>query len=162
MFDIGATELLVIAIVAIIVVGPRELPRMLRNVGQWVAKAKGMAREFQDQFEQAAEEAGVDKIREDLTDMTDIGDISPDLNLDDALDPFKDTGEELNKTIELPDTPDTMPEKSAEPKAGDKPKTASTSKSKAAKKPAKKGSVKTAPANTETAEKPAAKSSANS
>jgi sec-independent protein translocase protein TatB len=46
MFDIGYTELLVIAVVALIVIGPKDLPRVMRTVGQWVGRARGMARHF--------------------------------------------------------------------------------------------------------------------
>ena len=46
MFDIGYTELLVIAIVALVVIGPKDLPRVMRTVGQWVGRARGMARHF--------------------------------------------------------------------------------------------------------------------
>ena len=46
MFDVGAPEVLLIAIVALIVVGPKDLPRLLRTVGQWVGKARGAARHF--------------------------------------------------------------------------------------------------------------------
>jgi sec-independent protein translocase protein TatB len=46
MFDIGYSELLVIAVVALIVIGPKDLPRVMRIVGQWVGRARGMARHF--------------------------------------------------------------------------------------------------------------------
>ena len=47
MFDIGWTEMAVIALVVIIFIGPKELPGVLRTLGQWVSKARAMAREFQ-------------------------------------------------------------------------------------------------------------------
>ena len=50
MFDIGWSELVVIAVVALIAIGPKELPGVLRMVGQWMAKARKMAGEFQGQF----------------------------------------------------------------------------------------------------------------
>lgn len=46
MFDIGYSELLLIGIVALLVIGPKDLPRVMRSVGQWVSKARGMARHF--------------------------------------------------------------------------------------------------------------------
>ncbi|HEY0147516.1 MAG TPA: Sec-independent protein translocase protein TatB [Allosphingosinicella sp.] len=46
MFDIGYSELLVIAVVALIVIGPKDLPRVMRTVGHWVGRARGMARHF--------------------------------------------------------------------------------------------------------------------
>lgn len=57
MFDIGWTELLVIAVVAIIVVGPKDLPRMLRAFGQTIGKMRRMANEFQSTFNDALKEA---------------------------------------------------------------------------------------------------------
>jgi sec-independent protein translocase protein TatB len=57
MFDIGWSELLVIAVVALIAIGPKELPGVLRMVGQWMGKARKMAAEFQGQFNEAMREA---------------------------------------------------------------------------------------------------------
>ena len=59
MFDLGWAELLVIGIVALIVVGPKDLPIMFRRVGQFVGKAKGMAREFSTAMNDAADESGM-------------------------------------------------------------------------------------------------------
>ena len=53
MFDIGWSELVVIAVVALIAIGPKELPGVLRMVGQWMGKARKMASEFQGQFQEA-------------------------------------------------------------------------------------------------------------
>jgi sec-independent protein translocase protein TatB len=57
MFDIGWSELVVIAVVALIAIGPKELPGVLRMVGQWIGKARKMAGEFQGQFQEAMREA---------------------------------------------------------------------------------------------------------
>ena len=57
MFDIGWSEFVVIAVVALIAIGPKELPGVLRMVGQWVGKARKMATEFQGQFQEAMREA---------------------------------------------------------------------------------------------------------
>src|ERR1700674_2558839 len=57
MFDIGGSELVVIAVVALIAIGPKELPGVLRMVGQWMGKARKMAAEFQGQFQEAMREA---------------------------------------------------------------------------------------------------------
>jgi sec-independent protein translocase protein TatB len=57
MFDIGWSEFAVIAVVALIAIGPKELPGVLRMVGQWVGKARKMAGEFQGQFQEAMREA---------------------------------------------------------------------------------------------------------
>ena len=70
MFDIGMTELLVIGIVALIVVGPKDLPGMFRTLGRVTGKIKGMAREFQRAMDDAADDAGVKDISRDLKGMT--------------------------------------------------------------------------------------------
>jgi sec-independent protein translocase protein TatB len=57
MFDIGWSEYLVIAVVALIAIGPKELPGVLRMIGQWMGKARKMAAEFQGQFQEAMREA---------------------------------------------------------------------------------------------------------
>ena len=59
MFDIGFSELLLIGLVALIVVGPKDLPGMFRTVGRFMGKARGMAREFQRSMEAAADESGL-------------------------------------------------------------------------------------------------------
>jgi sec-independent protein translocase protein TatB len=59
MFDLGWTEMLVIGIVALIVIGPKDLPVMFRTLGQFIGKAKGMAREFSRAMNDAADDAGV-------------------------------------------------------------------------------------------------------
>ena len=57
MFDIGWSEFVLIAVVALIAIGPKELPGVLRTVGQWMGKARKMAAEFQSQFQEAMKEA---------------------------------------------------------------------------------------------------------
>ena len=81
MFDIGWSEILVIAVVALVVIGPKELPGVLRMVGQWMGKARKMAAEFQGQFREAMREAEMadlkksfDEVREAATGFT-SGDI---------------------------------------------------------------------------------------
>ncbi len=59
MFDLGMTELLVVGVVALIVVGPKDLPVLFRNVGRFVGRAKAMAREFSSAMESAADQTGV-------------------------------------------------------------------------------------------------------
>ena len=66
MFDIGMTELLVIGIVALIVVGPKDLPGMFRTLGRFTGKMRSMAREFQRAMEDAADESGMRDIGKDL------------------------------------------------------------------------------------------------
>src|SRR3546814_7295080 len=66
MFDIGWQELFVIAVVTVIVIGPKELPRVLRSVSLWVRKIKDMARDFQDGIQELAREAELDDIRKEI------------------------------------------------------------------------------------------------
>ena len=75
MFDIGWLELLVIGIVALIVVGPKDLPGMFRTVGRFMGKMRGMAREFQRSMEAAADETG---LKEAAKSLNDVGNIAKD------------------------------------------------------------------------------------
>ncbi|TNF23006.1 MAG: twin-arginine translocase subunit TatB [Rhodobacteraceae bacterium] len=70
MFDLGWTELLVIGVVALIVVGPKDLPVLFRKAGQFMGKAKGMAREFSRAMNEAADEAGVSDIQKTIRTAT--------------------------------------------------------------------------------------------
>src|SRR5438270_4935562 len=77
MFDIGWSELVVIAVVALIAIGPKELPGVLRMIGQWMGKARKMAAEFQGQFQEAMREAEMadlkksfDEVKEAATGFT--------------------------------------------------------------------------------------------
>ena len=62
MFDIGYTELLVIAIVALVVIGPKDLPRVMRTVGHWVGRARGMARHFRSGIDTMMREAELEEM----------------------------------------------------------------------------------------------------
>ena len=66
MFDIGWTELLVIGVVALIVIGPKDLPAMFHTLGRFTAKARSMAREFSRAMEDAAKESGMSDVTKDL------------------------------------------------------------------------------------------------
>ena len=70
MFDIGWGELLLIGIVALIVIGPKELPGALRTLGQWMGKLRRMAGEFQGQFQEAMREAELADLKKQVDDMT--------------------------------------------------------------------------------------------
>lgn len=67
--DIGGTELLVIAAVALIVVGPKDLPVLLRKLGQFVAKIRGMANEFRASFDEMARQSELDELRREVQAM---------------------------------------------------------------------------------------------
>ena len=86
MLDLGWTELLVIGVVALIVIGPKDLPMLFRKVGQFVGKAKGMAREFSRAMDQAADESGMKEATSSFKDMAS----SKNLGLDDLNDATKE------------------------------------------------------------------------
>ena len=97
MFDLGWTEMLVIGIVALIVIGPKDLPVMFRTLGQVVGKAKGMAREFGRAMIDAADDGGVKDISKGLKAATNpvgsamdgVKNAAADLSI---LDPDSETG----------------------------------------------------------------------
>lgn len=70
MFDIGWSEFLLIGIVALIAIGPKELPSVLRSVGQWVGKIRSMASDFQGQFQEAMREAEMSDLKKQVDDVT--------------------------------------------------------------------------------------------
>ena len=71
MFGLGWAEIMVVGIVALIVIGPKELPIVFRKVGQFVGKAKGMARDFSSAMHDAAEESGMEDAMESMNSITD-------------------------------------------------------------------------------------------
>ena len=100
MFDIGWSEMAVIAFLTLIVIGPRELPQVLRTVGQWVRKAQSLAREFQRGLDDMAREADL----EDAKKLVDAGRsiANPKKMIMDNLDPtgsVQDEAKELKTAI---------------------------------------------------------------
>jgi len=83
MFDIGWSELVVIGVVALIAIGPKELPGVLRSVGQWMTKIRRMASEFQSQFQEAMREAEMADLKKQAEDLNDAA-----RNLTQNFDPF--------------------------------------------------------------------------
>ncbi|EBA15260.1 twin-arginine translocation protein TatB [Roseobacter sp. SK209-2-6] len=92
MFDLGWTELLVIGVVALIVVGPKDLPVLFRSVGRLVGKAKGMAREFSQAMNDAADESGVRDVAKGLKAATNpVGT---------AMDGVKEAAQDMARSID--------------------------------------------------------------
>jgi len=91
-FDLGWSELAVIALVALIIVGPRELPEVLRTVGKWVRKARSMAREFQSSVDDMVREAELDEARKTMESARhlDIG-----KEIENSIDPTGSVKEEV-------------------------------------------------------------------
>lgn len=75
MFDIGWSELLVIAIVALVVIGPKDLPQAFRVAGQWMAKARNLAREFQSHVDDMVRESDLNEMKREFSDMTRVPEI---------------------------------------------------------------------------------------
>lgn len=100
MFDIGWTEMLVISVIAILVVGPKDLPAMLRTVGQFVGKAKRMARDFQSQFDDAIRDSDFDEVRKSFEDLKSA---NPTGEIGKALNPLKEAADDLKNTVEQSD-----------------------------------------------------------
>src|SRR3954468_23733640 len=86
MFDIGWTEMLVIAIVMIVVVGPKDLPRMLRTFGKTTAKLRAMAGDFQKQFNEALKEAELDDVKKSVDELRSL---NPATEIRKQLNPFE-------------------------------------------------------------------------
>jgi sec-independent protein translocase protein TatB len=80
MFEIGWEKILVVGVIALLVIGPKELPGVLRSVGQWVGKVRRMAAEFQSQFNEALREAELHDLKKTFDDATTAKDYG--LNLD--------------------------------------------------------------------------------
>jgi sec-independent protein translocase protein TatB len=123
MFDIGWSEFVLIAVVALIAIGPKELPGVLRTIGQWMGKARKMAAEFQSQFQEAMREAEMadlkksfDEVKEAASGLGSGGliaslqrDVSDALKIDDIDKPAP--------AIEPPATPAAEPPAATEPLA---------------------------------------------
>jgi sec-independent protein translocase protein TatB len=69
MFDFSWSEILLVGIVALVVIGPKDLPRVLRTAGQWMGRARAVAREFQVQVDQLVRESELNDVREHMSDV---------------------------------------------------------------------------------------------
>ena len=110
MFDIGWQELFIVGVLALLVVGPRDLPRTLRTIMGYVRKAKGLAREFQNGIDEVAKEVELDDIRkeanrigrmdlqEEVKVIVDpLGTLNQDLNMSDVQSAIQETADAMNK-----------------------------------------------------------------
>jgi sec-independent protein translocase protein TatB len=100
MLEVGWSELLVIAMVLIIVVGPKDLPKMLRTFGTFMRKARTMASEFQGQFNEALKEAELDEVRKTIADVKGL---NPRNAIRDALYPLRQAGEDVKRELNKAD-----------------------------------------------------------
>jgi sec-independent protein translocase protein TatB len=149
MFDIGWSELLVIGVVAIIVVGPKELPRLMRTFGHYLGKVRHMAADFQRQFEDAVRDSEIDEVRKAMQDFhAEVSDVTPRGTVD--------------KPLMMPSPADPAPAaaEAALPAPKPKPKPRAKKSAPAKTVPAKTVPVKTIPAKTTAAKSKTPKPSA--
>ena len=99
MLDIGWTELVVVAIVLIIVVGPKDLPPMLRAFGRMTTKMRGMAGDFRKQFDEALKEADLDDVRKTIGDAQKLNPVN---SLREAINPLRQMGNEIKSDLQKP------------------------------------------------------------
>ncbi|TNE37860.1 MAG: twin-arginine translocase subunit TatB [Alphaproteobacteria bacterium] len=102
MFDIGWSEMLFVVIVAVLVIGPKDLPRTIATIGKYIRKARSMAREFQAGIDNLAREAELDDLKKDLTGSDDF---NIKKQVEDAVDPtgsFQDMINDVKPQIRDP------------------------------------------------------------
>jgi sec-independent protein translocase protein TatB len=107
MFDIGWSELLVIGVVALIVIKPKDLPKVLRTVGYWVRHARSVAAEFQTSLEQMAREAELTDVKKEIEDAgrkftSEVEKTFDPVEIEKAFNP---TSPPIDTTEALPSTP---------------------------------------------------------
>ncbi len=95
MFDFAWSELALIAIVALVVIGPKDLPRVMRIVGQWVRRARSIAREFQGSLDQMMREAELDDIKRNM-------DRATDFNLEKEIEKIVDPNRDIHNSLTDP------------------------------------------------------------
>jgi sec-independent protein translocase protein TatB len=98
LFDLSMTELMLIGVVALVVIGPKDLPKALRVAGYWIGKARTLSREFHSSVEQMIREAELDEVRQELKKATEI---DLDKEFRQTIDPTGSLAESL-KPPELP------------------------------------------------------------
>ncbi|MGB3743744.1 MAG: Sec-independent protein translocase protein TatB [Xanthobacteraceae bacterium] len=108
MFDISWTEFLLIGIVALIVIGPKELPAVMRGLGQWTRKIRSLAADFQNQFHEAMREAEMADLKKQ------VDDVAQDIKQYDPLKDVRADVEAIGKDL------DAAPDKNSEEKSSEK------------------------------------------
>lgn len=103
MLDIGWTELLVIAVILIVVVGPKDLPPMIRAFGKMTSRLRRTAGEFRAQFDEALREAELDDLRKSVDDVRNL---NPKNALRDAINPLRQMGNEIKADLQKATTAD--------------------------------------------------------
>lgn len=89
MFDIAWSELMVIAVIALVVIGPKDLPKAIFTLGKWVRKARGVAREFQTHIDDMMRETELDELRKEALKTRDL---NIKKMMEDTIDPKGEVG----------------------------------------------------------------------
>ncbi|HEV7246739.1 MAG TPA: Sec-independent protein translocase protein TatB [Shinella sp.] len=97
MLDVGWTEILVIAIVLIIVVGPKDLPQMLRTFGRMMTKMRGMASDFRQQFDEALREADLEDVKKTIGDAQKLNPLN---TIREAVNPLRQMGNDIKADLQ--------------------------------------------------------------
>lgn len=97
MLEVGWSELLVIAIILIVVVGPKDLPGMMRTFGRMMGRVRTMANEFRGQFDEAMREAELDEVRKGLGE---VNKYNPASSLRDAMNPIRQLGQDIKSDLQ--------------------------------------------------------------
>lgn len=105
MFDVGWQELFIIGLVAIVVIGPKDLPRVLRTVTLGIRKVRSMARDFQDGLEELARDADLQELRKEIEDGVG-GDLQDEIeSIGDPARDIEESVREIGDTLNEPETP---------------------------------------------------------
>ncbi len=123
MFGIDSSELLLIAVVALVVIGPKELPGLLRTWGKWMAQMRGMASEFRGHVDEMVRQSELDEVKKQLTGATtglDLADLDPTKQIKSHLEEGMAEGEkalaEAKSAFDNPlAEPESAPQIAAEP-----------------------------------------------
>jgi sec-independent protein translocase protein TatB len=114
MFNIDWGELFVILVVALVVVGPKDLPRMMRKVGQWAGRARAMADQFRRSFDDIARQTELDELRAEVNRLQQTAIIDPKAEIESAMYPTENPINFGNDDVSPP-TPPSAPAPSVEP-----------------------------------------------
>ncbi len=107
--DLSWSHMLLVLVVALVVVGPKDLPKLMRKMGQWTAKARGMADQFRRSFDDMARQSELDELRKELDELRNTR-------------PLADVDQQISQTLNAPVVsiePETKPEAPHDPAAGE-------------------------------------------
>lgn len=135
MFGIDSSEFLLIAIVALVVIGPKELPGLLRTWGKWMAQMRSMAAEFRGHVDEMVRQSELDEVRKQLTDATggvDLTNLDPTQQIKQHIQEGMEEGEKaiaeakasLEAPVETPSADNALAEPESAPQVAAEPSTA--------------------------------------